>query len=106
MLSSLLRPIYTSYLLPAVFLNPCVILHFLINTPISHLDSTVYPTSNSHAQWLESLGPVSPAYKQPFFDVHRSDGMTLAYTMLMVGLQVLAFGKLSDIRATRKIQTV
>lgn len=59
--------------------------------------------STSHAQWLEDLGPLNNS--KPCFDVHANDSLCWGYTMVMVVVQVLAFGKVSAARSARKVKS-
>jgi hypothetical protein len=89
----------TTYILPAVLLNPPVLLH-LINTFISHfLQSTPSVSVSPHPR-LESLGPV-PGSK-PYFDMHANDQLCWHYTAFIVVVQLLAMGSVQDNRRKRK----
>jgi hypothetical protein len=89
----------STYLIPAVLLNPVVILHGF-NTFCSHFVYTALPVSTSQHQWLENLGPAfAPG---PYFDVHANDQLCWGYTILMVLVQVLAYGTVNDTRVRRK----
>jgi hypothetical protein len=89
----------STYLIPAVLLNPVIILHGF-NTFCSHFVSTTLPVSTSNHQWLENLGPA--AATGPYVDVHSSDQLCWSYTLIMVLLQVLAYGKVNDTRVRKK----
>ncbi|TAQ84301.1 hypothetical protein B7494_g7377 [Chlorociboria aeruginascens] len=89
----------TNYLLPAILLNPAFILH-LFNTFVSHLIPPPPTISHSPHPFMESLGPLPGA--KSCFDVHADDNLCWRYTMVMVCLQVLAFGRVSDNRMRRK----
>jgi hypothetical protein len=89
----------STYLLPAVLLNPIVILHG-INTFWSHMIPSVIATSTSQHQWLERLGP--SAASEPYFNVHNNDQMCWGYTAILVIVQILAYGRVRNNRVKRK----
>lgn len=89
----------SSYLLPAIVLNPVIILHGF-NTFMSHLIPPAFTASTSHCQWLESIGPLPGS--TPYADVHVSDRLCWSYTFVMVFVQVLAFGQVNENRIQRK----
>lgn len=89
----------STYLIPAVLLNPVVIVHGF-NTLCSHFVSTTLPSSTSNHQWLENLGPA--AALGPYFDVHDNEQLCWGYTLLMVVVQILAYGKVNDTRVRKK----
>ncbi|KAG9243375.1 hypothetical protein BJ878DRAFT_120662 [Calycina marina] len=93
----------SSYLIPAILLNPAFILH-IINTFVSHMTPPANPVSYSPFPFFESLGPV-PGSK-PFFDVHNNDQLCWGYTAVMVFVQALVFGKVQDNRIQRKAARV
>jgi len=92
----------TTYLLPAILLNPAFILH-LINTFVSH---TVPPSpavvSHSPHPFIESIGPAPGT--TPYLDMHADDGLCWRYTAIVVVVQVLAFGRVSDNRVQRRVR--
>lgn len=90
----------SNYLLPAVLFNPVVILHGF-NTICSHMTPTAHVVSTSNYQWLENLGP--SVASGPYFDVHSNEQLCWGYTILMVLVQVLAYGTVNDNRDQRKI---
>lgn len=91
----------SSYLLPAIVLNPLVLLHGL-NTFASHFIPSAISTAASHSphKWIEFLGP--PGNQDPHLDMHANNQLCWRYTILMVFLQVLAYGKVSGNRETRR----
>jgi hypothetical protein len=91
--------ISSTYLIPAVLLNPVVILHGF-NTFCSHFISITLPSTTSNHQWLQNLGPASAP--GPYFDVHNNDQLCWGYTLLMVVVQILAYGKVNDTRVRKK----
>lgn len=90
----------TTYLLPAILLNPAFILH-CINTFVSHYAPPPHTVSHSPHPFMESIGPV-PGSK-PYMDVHADDQMCWRYTAIMVIVQMLAFGRVQDNRSAKKI---
>jgi hypothetical protein len=91
--------ISSTYLIPAVLLNPVVIVHGF-NTFCSHFISTTLASTTSNHQWLQNLGPASAP--GPYFDVHKNDQLCWGYTLLMVVVQILAYGKVNDTRVRKK----
>ncbi|KAK0119857.1 hypothetical protein ONS95_011287 [Cadophora gregata] len=89
----------TTYLLPAILLNPAFVLH-LFNTFVSHMMPPPPSVSLSPHPFMESLGPVRNA--PPYLDMHADDQLCWGYTVVMVLVQVLAFGRVSDNRVQRK----
>ena len=92
----------SSYLVPAVFLNPIVILH-AINTYASHyIPSAMRSVATSSLfPSFEILGP--PGNQAPYLDMHKDDALCWKYTALMVVVQVLAYSKVCDNREIRKL---
>lgn len=92
----------SSYLVPAVFLNPIVILH-AINTYASHYIPSAMRTlpSDSLYKGFEMLGP--PGNAQPYLDMHKDNALCWKCTALMVVVQVLAYAKVCDNRELRKL---
>jgi hypothetical protein len=90
----------STYLLPAVLLNPIVILHGL-NTFLYHWIPSAHALSASKHQWLENLGPTR-GNSLPYFDIHDNEHLCWGYTLLMVAVQVLAYGTVNDNRVRRK----
>lgn len=89
----------SSYLIPAILLNPAFILH-LINTFVSHMVPPPHIVSNSPHPVFETLGPL-PGSK-PYLDMHADDQLCWGYTAVMVFVQVLVFGRVQDNRVQRK----
>ncbi|RDW80420.1 hypothetical protein BP5796_05118 [Coleophoma crateriformis] len=90
---------HTSYLVPAILLNPAFILH-LFNTFISHISPPPYTTSVSPHPFMESLGPL-PGTKIAL-DVHANEQLCWSYTAIMVLIQCLAFGRVQGNRVQRR----
>jgi len=89
----------STYLLPAILLNPAFVLH-LFNTFVSHLMPPPLAVSNSPHPFMETLGPV--ANSRPYLDMHANDQLCWSYTAVMVGVQLLVFGRVQDNRVRRK----
>ena len=89
----------TSYLLPAVLLNPAFILH-LINTYVSHMWPPPLTISHSPHPIMESLGPLPGS--DPFLDMHADDKLCWRYTIVMVIVQLFSFIRISDNRGRRR----
>ncbi|KAK2624470.1 hypothetical protein QTJ16_006420 [Diplocarpon rosae] len=87
--------ITSTYLLPAILLNPAFVLH-LINTFISHMMPPPPSISHSPHQFMESIGPLRNA--APCLDMHADYRLCWSYTAVMVVLQIFAFGKVSNNR--------
>lgn len=89
----------TSYLLPAIFLNPVLFLHGL-NTILSRIIPPI----------LEVRMPVQPppystfgpSANHPHLDVHASDNLCWSYTVVMVCAQLMAFGRVHRLREEGK----
>jgi len=86
----------TTYLLPAILLNPVFFLHSL-NTILSRILPPVLAATTPPAQPYCRLGP-SPT--SPHLDMHVSDNLCWSYTVFMVLAQLLAFGRVSQRRQT------
>ena len=89
----------TSYLVPAVLLNPAFILH-LINTYVSHMWPPPLTISHSPHPFMESLGPLPGS--DPFLDMHADDQLCWRYTIVMVIVQLFSFIRISDNRVRRR----
>lgn len=89
----------TSYLVPAILLNPAFILH-LFNTFTSYFVPPPYTVSVSPHPFMESLGPL-PGTKLAI-DVHANEQLCWSYTAVMVLVQCLAFGRVQNNRVRRK----
>jgi len=92
----------STYILPAIVLNPLVVLHGF-NTFASHWIPSAISTvaSQSPHKIIEALGPI-PGHADPYLDLHANDHLCWGYTMAMVLLQVIAYGKVSGNREIRK----
>jgi hypothetical protein len=89
----------TTYLVPAILFNPAVILH-VFNTFMSRVNPGELAVSVSPREWLEKLGPADP--KSPYLDMNSSEPLCWSYTIVMVLVQILAFGKVSGNRIQKK----
>jgi hypothetical protein len=89
----------SSYLLPAILLNPAFILH-LINTYVSHMDPPPHTISHSLHPFMERLGPLPGS--TPYLDIHADDQLCWRYTIVMVIVQLFSFIRVSDNRGRRR----
>ncbi|KAI9668952.1 MAG: hypothetical protein M1817_005175 [Caeruleum heppii] len=90
--------ITSTYLLPAVFLNPVLLLH-TFNTILSRLLPVTTTSSLLPGDTLPpSLPTWGPHPTAPHFDVHAHDNLCWSYTVFMVGVQLVAFGRVSGAR--------
>lgn len=89
----------SSYLLPAILLNPAFVLH-LINTYVSHMWPPPLTVSHSPHQTMQSLGPLPGSTL--YLDMHADEQLCWRYTIGMVVVQLLAFLRVSDNRQRRK----
>ena len=90
----------TSYLLPAIFLNPILFLHS-VNTILSRVLPPVIAATAIQPAPYSNLGP-SGLY--PHLDIHSSEQLCWSYTAVIVCAQLLAFGKVSQSREERREQ--
>ena len=90
--------ITTSYLLPAILLNPVLFLHSL-NTILSRLLPPVVVASSAQPPPYSSLGPSA---NYPHLDIHASETLCWSYTVLIMIVQMIAFGRVSDQREKRR----
>ena len=92
-----IRPTMSSltatYVLPALLLNPVFILH-TVNTIVSRIPHTLPASAIATAP----LPPLGPHATLPYFDMHANDSLCWSYTAVMVGAQLLAFGRVSGVR--------
>lgn len=78
-----------SYIVPAVFLNPILLLHSF-NTILSRLlppisiDAPVQPAPSY---------PLGPSARHPHLNIHTSDRLCWSYTVVIVCAQLLIFGR-------------
>ena len=90
--------ISTSYLLPAILLNPVLFLHSL-NTILSRILPPIITATTVQPAPYSTLGPSA---NHPHVDMHTSDNLCWSYTVLMVCAQLVAFGSVSQSRAEGK----
>jgi len=86
----------TTYLLPAILLNPVIFLHS-INTILSRLLPPVLAATTPQPPPYSRLGPSATS---PHLDMHVSDNLCWSYTVFMVLAQLVAFGRVSQRRQT------
>lgn len=86
----------TTYLLPAILLNPVLFLHSL-NTILARLLPPVLAATAVEPQSYSKLGPPATS---PHLDMHVNDNLCWSYTVVMVFAQLLAFGRVSQRRQT------
>ncbi|KAH8596239.1 hypothetical protein B0O99DRAFT_651850 [Bisporella sp. PMI_857] len=90
--------ISSSYLLPAILVNPAFILH-LINTFVSYWAPPPPIPSASPYPNFEKWGPLPGSTL--YLDMHADDRLCWSYTVIMVIVQFLAFGRVQDNRVRR-----
>lgn len=88
----------TSYLLPAVFLNPVLFLHGL-NTILSRI---IPPVVVSGAVQPAPYSTFGPSANYPHLDLHASDNLCWSYTVVMICAQLMAFGRVHRLREESK----
>lgn len=88
-----------NYVLPALILNPILFLHSL-NTILSR----ILPPVVVQGALVQPLPYSSkgPSAEHPHMDVHASDRLCWSYTIFMVGMQLVAFGRVSMSRTQRR----
>jgi hypothetical protein len=89
----------TTYLLPALLLNPAFVLH-LINTTVSYFTAPLYSITMSPHPFMDSIGPKRDTGL--YMDMHADDTLCWGYTAVMVVVQLLAFGRVQDNRVQRR----
>ncbi|KAL8800886.1 MAG: hypothetical protein Q9182_004860 [Xanthomendoza sp. 2 TL-2023] len=88
----------TSYLLPAIFLNPVLFLHGL-NTILSRIIPPILDQGPIQPPPYSTFGPSA---KYPHLDVHASDNLCWSYTVVMICAQLMAFGRVQRLREEGK----
>lgn len=88
----------TSYLLPAVFLNPVLFLHGL-NTILSRIIPPVVVSGTAQPPPYSTFGPSA---NYPHLDLHASDNLCWSYTVVMICAQLMAFGRVHRLREESK----
>jgi hypothetical protein len=88
----------TTYLRPAILLNPVLFLHSL-NTILSRLLPPIVAATQVQPAPYSNLGPSA---NHPHLDMHASDNLCWSYTAVMVCAQLVAFGSVSQSREERR----
>ena len=88
----------TSYLLPAIFLNPVLFLHSL-NTILSRILPPIVVSASVQPPPYSMLGPSG---NHPHIDVRNSDNVCWGYTAVIICAQLVAFDRVSTSRAKMK----
>ncbi|KAL8693362.1 MAG: hypothetical protein Q9218_001799 [Villophora microphyllina] len=88
----------TSYLLPAIFLNPVLFLHGF-NTILSRI---IPPVVVAGAVSPPPYSTFGPSANHPHLDVHASDNLCWSYTLVMICAQLMAFGRIHRLREEGK----
>ena len=91
--------ISSSYILPALFLNPVVFLHGL-NTIISRLLPPIIVSTAPVQRPAYSL--LGPAATHPHIDVQNSENLCWSYTAVMICAQLVAYGRVMKFREAGK----
>lgn len=92
--------ISTSYIIPAILLNPVLFL-ISINTILSRILPPILVDAAVQPPLYTMLGP-SPEH--PHLDIHESDCLCWSYTILIVCAQLVAFGRVSGRREQGKVR--
>jgi len=90
----------TSYLVPAILLNPILFLHS-INTLLAQLSPTTLNPSNAALPFTIDSLKNWPEHK---VDMHSNDNLCWSYTMVLVCAQCWVFGKVLSARERKKIR--
>jgi len=88
----------TSYIIPAIFLNPIILLHGL-NTIFSR---TLPPIAIAGPIQRPPYSMYGPAAVRQHFDVQSSEILCWGYTIIMICAQLIAYGQISQRRVERK----
>ena len=83
-----------SYIVPAVFLNPVIFL-LSLNTILSRVLLPVTVDATEQSPPYSSFGPSA---EHPHLNIHTSEKLCWSYTVLIVCVQLAAFGKVSEYR--------
>ena len=89
----------TTYLIPALLLNPAFVLH-LINTTMSYFTAPLHNISLSPHPFMDSLGPKRETGL--YMDMHADDALCWRYTAVMVVVQILAIGRVQENREQKR----
>ena len=87
-----------SYLLPAILLNPVLFLHSL-NAILSRLLPPIAVASTTQPLPYSRFGPSA---SHPHLDIHASETLCWSYTILIMIVNMIAFGRISDVREKRR----
>ena len=91
--------IATSYILPAIFLNPVLFLHG-VNTILSRLlPPIVIPTAAVQRPVYSMLGP---AATHQHIDIQNSENLCWSYTAVMILAQLVAYDRVMRVREAGK----
>jgi len=88
----------TSYLLPAILLNPVLFLHSL-NTILSRVLPPTVVASPIQPPPYSKLGPSA---NHPHLDIHASETLCWCYTVLIMIVQMIVFGRINNLREKRR----
>lgn len=88
----------TSYIIPAIFLNPVIFLHCL-NTVFSR---TLPPIAVAGPVQRSPYTMYGPAAVRQHVDVQSSENLCWGYTIIMIFAQLLAYGQISQRRVERR----
>jgi len=88
----------TSYIIPAIFLNPVLFLHGL-NTIFSR---TLPPIAVAGPIQRPPYTVYGPAAVRQHVDVQSSENLCWGYTIIMIFAQLLAYGQISQHRVERR----
>lgn len=94
----MLPALSTSYVLPAIFLNPVLFLMSL-NTLLSRILPPIAVDSVKQPPPYSTFG-LSAEY--PHLNIHASEKLCWSYTFLIVCVQLAAFGRVSECREKSK----
>ena len=83
-----------SYILPAIFLNP-VLLLISLNTILSRV---LPPVTVDAAKQPSPYTTFGPSAQHPHLNIHTSEKLCWSYTFLIVCAQLAAFGRVSECR--------
>ena len=87
-----------SYIVPAVFLNPVMFL-LSLNTILSRV---LPPVTVDAAEQPPPYYTFGPSAEHPHLNIHTSEKLCWSYTVLIVCVQLAAFGKVSECREESK----
>lgn len=91
--------ISTSYILPAIFLNPVLFLHGLNSILSRILPPIVIPAATVQRPAYSMLGP---AATHQHIDIQNSENLCLGYTFVMICAQLVAYDRVMKVREAGK----